>query len=124
MLFRKSEEKQAREAALQAELDRLKALSPDALAVEVLPALAAKAETSATGRVDMRDICKGLVGVMSGQVNLAIGRQVREAVQRLEHANLVVEITSQDGATFWRLTTEGQQAVAAGDVAARLTSGG
>ena len=124
MLFRKSEEKQAREAALQAELDRLKVLSPDALAVEVLPALAAKAETTATGRVDMRGICKGLVGVMSGQVNLAIGRQVREALQRLEHANLVVEVTSQDAATFWRLTTEGQQAVAAGDVAARLTSGG
>ena len=119
MLFRKSEEKQAKEAALQAELDRLQALSPDALAVEVLPALA-KAATSATGRVQMRDICKALVGVMSGQVNLAIGRQVREALQRLEHANLVVQVVSNDGATFWRITTEGQQAVAAGDIAERL----
>ena len=39
MLFRKSEEKKAREAALQAEVDRLRGLSPDGLALEVLPAL-------------------------------------------------------------------------------------
>ena len=120
MPFRTSEEKQAREAALQAELDRLKALSPDALAVEVLPVLAARAETSTIGRVHMKEICIGLVGEMSGQVNLAISRQVREALQRLEHASLVEVLTAEGAASSWCITTEGKQAVAAGNVAARL----
>jgi hypothetical protein len=123
--FRRSEEKRAekraREAAIQAEVDRLKALGPDALAVEVLPILAAEAaKKSRVGHLYVSDICKELVGTVSGRVNLALKQPVREALQRLEHANLVVQMTSTEMGSSWRITAEGEQAAGAGNAADKL----
>jgi hypothetical protein len=118
VLFRRSEEKRAekrgREAAIQAEVDRLKALSPEELAVEVLPILAAEAAKSTGGRLYVSDICRKLVGTVSGRVNLALNQPVREALQRLEHANLVLQVASADMGSSWRITTEGEHGLAAG----------
>ena len=124
-MFRRSEEKRAekraREAAIQAEIDRLKALGPEALAVEVLPILAAEAaKKSRVGHLYVSDICRELVGTVSGRVNLALKQPVREALQRLEHANLVLQVASADMGTSWRITTEGEQATAAGNIADKL----
>jgi len=124
-VFRRSEEKRAekraREAAIQAEVDRLQALSPEALAVEVLPILAAEAaKKSRVGHLYVSDICRELVGTVSGRVNLALKQPVREALQRLEHANLVVQIASGEGGSSWRITTEGERAAAAGNIADKL----
>ena len=122
-MFRRSEEKRAekraREAAIQAEVDRLKALGPDALAVEVLPILAAAAPKSTAGRVYVQEICRELVGTVSGRANLALNQPVREALQRLEHANLVLQVP-ETGTSSWRITTEGEQAVGAGNIADKL----
>jgi hypothetical protein len=124
-MFRRREEKRAgkrsREAAIQAEVDRLKALGPDALAVEVLPILAAEAtKKSRVGHLYVSDICRELVGTVSGRVNLALKQPVREALQQLEHANLVLQVASADMGTSWRITTEGEQAVGAGNIADKL----
>jgi hypothetical protein len=50
---------------------------------------------------------------------------IREGLQRLEHANLVLQMASSnvDAATNWRITKAGEEAVAAGDAAARLSAG-
>ena len=124
-MFRRSEEKRAekraREAAIQAEIDRLKALGPEALAVEVLPILAAEAaKKSRVGHLYVSDICRELVGTVSGRVNLALKQPVREALQRLEHANLVLQVASADMGSSWRVTAEGEQAVEAGNIADKL----
>ena len=119
--FRRSEEKRAREAAIQAEVDRLQALSPEALAVEVLPILAAEAgKKSRVGHLYVSDICRELVGTVSGRVNLALKQPVREALQRLEHANLVLQSASAEMGSSWRITREGEQAAAAGSIADKL----
>src|SRR6516164_2432069 len=121
VVFRRNEEKRAREAAIQSEVDRLKALSPETLAVEVLPILATEAaKKSRVGHLYVSDICRELVGTVSGRVNLALKQPVREALQRLEHANLVLQIAIADMGSSWRITTEGEQAVAAGNIADRL----
>ena len=124
-MFRRSEEKRAekraREAAIQAEVDRLQALGPDALAVEVLPILAAEAaKKSRVGHLYVSDICRELVGTVSGRVNLALKQPVREALQRLEHANLVLQSASAEMGSSWRITREGEQAAAAGSIADKL----
>jgi hypothetical protein len=119
--FARREEKRAREAAIQAEVDRLKALSPETLAVEVLPILATEAaKKSRVGHLYVSDICRELVGTVSGRVNLALKQPVREALQRLEHANLVLQVAQPEMGTSWRITGEGEQAVAAGNVADKL----
>ena len=121
VVFRRNEEKRAREAAIQAEVDRLKALSPEALAVEVLPIVAAEAaKKSRVGHLYVSDICRELVGTVSGRVNLALKQPVREALQRLEHANLVLQSASAETGSSWRITREGEQAAAAGSIADKL----
>lgn len=124
MPFRRSKEKRAekraRAAGIQAEVDRLTTLSPEALAVEVLPVLAAEAAKSKVGRLYVSGICRELVGTVSGRVNLALKLPMQEALQRLEHANLVLQVSSAEMGTSWRITAEGEQAVAAGSIADKL----
>jgi hypothetical protein len=125
---RNKEEKQARRAAAQAEVDRLRALSPSDMAVEVLPKLA---------QITAEHRTVTYVGALALMLRLLDGHHgaggidfkvllypVQDALQRLEHANLVVGRTINDSGTQgWRLTDLGQQALAAGDVAARLLGG-
>jgi hypothetical protein len=124
MFGRNKEEKQARQAAAQAEIGRLGALPPEALAVEVLPVLArTAAERGGDAYIGMPFILFGLdanhdAGAASA---LTLTTPVRDALQRLEHANLVERKTSgMNSNEGWRVTALGQQSLAAGDVAARL----
>jgi hypothetical protein len=114
-------EDQARNARAAAELDRLMALPPEALAVEVLPAMRAAIEEN--GDDGAGQIINLQAELMSAFYpydldTRAMSHAIDEAVQRLEHANLVVR--SNSDADFWRITRLGQQVLAAGDVAARL----
>jgi hypothetical protein len=123
-LFGRSPEKQAREAAARAELDRLTALSPDALAAEILPAMASDELTKHLSGVRVQDICKALMGGVKVPMAVNTGvllLPVKEGLQRLEHANLVTELSSNiDKASRWRITTTGEQTLAANDVAQKL----
>ena len=49
---------------------------------------------------------------------------IREGLQRLEHANLVMQMASSnvDASTHWRITKTGEEALAAGDAAAKLAA--
>jgi len=116
-LFRKSEGKAAREHAAFAELERLRSLSPDELALEVLPAL--RPDGARRGRfVRLQDVCKWLmrshrVGLKASPMQLLA--VVREALQRLEHADLVWAGRDQSGGpSLWKLTRLGDQALAEG----------
>ena len=57
---------------------------------------------------------------MSGRVNLALKQPVREALQRLEHANLVLQSASAETGSSWRITREGEQVAAADSIADKL----
>ena len=107
-----------------AALDRLTALSPDALAVEVLPALGSEALKAKFGGVPDAEICKALLGGFGGSLNVntfGLRLPVREALQRLEHANLVMQMASGvDQSMRWRITTAGEQALSEGSAAAKL----
>ncbi len=132
MPFRRSDEKRqeqrAREAEAQAEVDRLTALRPEALAVEVLPIIATEAAKSEFSGVGFDAICKELLGGLgaSFRVNtfglkLALKVPVLGALQRLEHANLVLQIPSRgERPARWRITADGEQAVEAGNIPDKL----
>ncbi|MCW2978349.1 MAG: hypothetical protein JWO14_76 [Solirubrobacterales bacterium] len=49
---------------------------------------------------------------------------IREGLQRLEHANLVMQMASSnvDSSSRWRITKTGEEALAAGDAAAKLAA--
>jgi hypothetical protein len=51
-------------------------------------------------------------------------KRAREGLQRLEHANLVMQMASSnvDSSTRWRITKTGEEALAAGDAAAKLAA--
>ena len=120
-LFQKNEEKAAREAAAFAELERLRALAPDELALEVLPALGPDGPRGAR-LVRVQDICKWLMrshraGLKASPMQLLA--VVREALQRLEHADLVWSRQS-DGPSLWKLTRLGEQAISGGTAAQHL----
>lgn len=129
-LFRRTRERAAREAAAFAELNRLKALSPDELAAEVLPALGPDGARS--GRVTRaRDVCIWLMrshrlGFNASQLQLLSA--VLKALRRLEHVGLAWS-TESDIPTRWKLTRYGEQALADGTAAqwlavlARLSAG-
>ena len=119
-LFWKNEDKAAREEAAFAELDRLRSLAPDDLALEVLPALGPDGPRGARF-VRVQDICKWLmrshrVGLKASPMQLLI--VVREALQRLEHADLVWSQQGEHG--LWKLTRLGEQALSGGTAAQHL----
>jgi hypothetical protein len=127
MFFRKNEEKQAREQAMQAEIDRLRTLRPEELAVEVLPAMNSDALKGSIRGARIQEISKALLDGYGGSWTINTGVlliPIREALQRLEHADLVMQMASGvDQATHWRITSTGQECLAAGDVAQRLGAG-
>ena len=120
-LFQKNQEKAAGEAAAFAELERLKGLAPDELALEILPALGPDGPRGSRF-VQVQDICKWLmrsrrVGLKASPMQLLA--VVREALQRLEHADLVWS-TQSDGPSLWKLTRLGEQALSGGTAAQHL----
>ena len=120
VVFRRGKEERAEKRAREAaEVERLTALTPEALAAEVLP-IVADAVNWRGGRATVREICRELVGAVSGRANLALSVPVREALQRLEHANLVLQMAGAETATSWRITAEGERTLEAGNIAEKV----
>lgn len=120
-LFRKSEEKIALEAAAQAEIARLRALSDDELAVIVLPGLGP--EFAAPGRnLRGQQLCEYLLRDFPGLGRtrpLQLMAPVRRALERLEEAQLVSSM-QYDRSPLWRITSLGTSALAEGRIEQHL----
>jgi hypothetical protein len=108
MFFGKREDRRAPRIAAQAEIDRLKSLTREGPAIEVLPTLNSEALTSEAAGARVQGICKELLEGFGSSFSVNPGvllLAVREAVQRLEHANLVMQTSSGvDSSTRWRIT--------------------
>lgn len=127
-LFRKStdkrEDKARQEDEGSAELARLQGLSVDDLAVELLPAFT-KARPGDWQGLRVQELCKWLVRDFPGARKfnpLQLMGPVLEALQRLEHKELVTSSTY-DRSTIWRSTRLGETALTEGAVE-RYVKGG
>jgi hypothetical protein len=123
----KREEKRAREGQVQEEIDRLQGLAREQLAAEILPVLASDAVKSKLTGARVQEISKGMLGGFGSSMRVNPGVlliPIREGLQRLEHANLVMQMASSnvDSSTRWRITKTGEEALAAGDAAAKLAA--
>jgi hypothetical protein len=121
----KREEKQAREGQAQGEIERLQGLGPDELAVEILPAMGSEELKAKLTGARVQEISKGMLDGFGSSMRVNPGVlliPIREGLQRLEHANLVMQMASSnvDASTRWRITKAGEEALAAGDAAAKL----
>lgn len=122
-LFRKSEEKVAQETAAQTEIERLKALSVNDLAIELLPGFGPDGSKGHSLR--MQQLCTWLVRDFpsAGKFNpLQMLGPVREGLQKLEHAELVYSSTH-DRASIWRITRLGETALREGTIEQHVKSG-
>jgi hypothetical protein len=116
-LFGKSEKKVAAEAAMQAEIERLKALSVEDLAVALLPGLGPESAKQRTS-LRVQQLCNYLVRDFpgAGQLQpLRLMTRVNEALERLEHAELVASISHQRS-PVWRITPLGETTLAEGTI--------
>ena len=127
MLFRGNEEKKERERVTREEIDRLESLPPEKLALEVLLALASDGVKEGPARgVRMLAIIKHLVESAGGSFGASarsLFSPTQEALQRLEHANLVLGSASTGAgidSTRWRITTSGEQTLADGDITTKV----
>jgi hypothetical protein len=126
-MFGRGKEKRAREQQAQEEVERLKGLAPEQLALEVLPALGSDQLKGRLTGVRVQAIVKQMLDGFGSSWSVNTGVlliPVREALQRLEHANLILQMASSnvDSSTNWRITKAGEEALAAGDAAAKLTA--
>jgi hypothetical protein len=122
-LFRQSEEKAARKAAAKQEIERLRALPVDDLAVAVFPGLGPDGPTRGTS-IRTQQLCGYLLGDLPGVGMLAtvdLLSAVRKALTRLENAELVSPISVQRE-PVWRLTPLGETVLADGTVRERLAA--
>jgi hypothetical protein len=114
-LFRKSEEKISLEASVQAEIDRLKQLSIEELAVIVLPGLGP--EAVAPGRnLRPQQLCEYLLRDFPsiGQTRpLQLMARVRRALDKLEDAGLVSSMSFERSPRF-QITSLGTRVLAEG----------
>jgi hypothetical protein len=123
----KREEKRAREGQAQEEIDRLKGLAPEQLAAAILPVMASDDLKSKLSGARVQEISKGMLDGFGSSMRVNPGVlliPIREGLQRLEHANLVMEMASSnvDASSRWRITKTGEEALAAGDAAAKLAA--
>ena len=113
-LFRKSDEKAAHDAATQTELERLRDIPAAELGVELLPALGPDGIPHARGGVRPQQLCKWLMEAYPGASKFNPGQlliPVREALQSLEHAELVYS-SGLERTSVWRLTRAGEDRLA------------
>jgi hypothetical protein len=114
-LFRKSEEKIALEATAQAEIDRLKLLGVEELAVIVLPGLGP--EGVAPGRnLRPQQLCEYLLRDFPGLGQtrpLQLMAAVRRALDKLEDAGLASSM-AYALSPVWRITSLGTSVLADG----------
>jgi hypothetical protein len=124
-LFRKSEKKVAAEAAMQAEIDRLKTLSVEDLAVALMPRFAPDANHQRTS-LRVQQLCNYLVRDFHGARQLQpllLTTRVNEALERLKQAELVSSLSDQRSPA-WRLTHLGGRALADGTAEHRIRNAG
>jgi hypothetical protein len=120
-LFRRNEEKAARKAAARVEIERLRALPVDDLAVDLLPGLGPEGPTHGTS-IRVQQLCEYLLKDYPGAGNmdtLNLTAAVNEALDMLDDAGLVAPISVQR-TPVWRITGLGKSALAEGDVRERL----
>ena len=120
-LFHRSEENAARKAAAKVEIERLRALSVDDLAADLLPGLGPGGPTHGAS-VWPQQLCEYLMRDHPGagrMDTLDLSAAVNRALDRLEHAGLVSPISVQRTPN-WRITPLGETTLAEGDVRERL----
>ena len=120
-LFRRNEEKAARKAAAKQEIERLRALGVDDLAVMLLPGLGPDGPTHGTS-VWPQQLCEYLLAEYPGagrMDTLDLLAPVSRALDRLDGAGLVSPISVQR-TPVWRITPLGESALAEGSVRERL----
>ena len=127
-LFGKREEKAAQKEAARAEIERLCALPVADLAVEIMPAFGPEGVRGADHRgVASFQIANWLVASYPGRAGIwkQLVYPVSEAIQRLEHAELVERTTpGQPGSgDTVKLTRLGQTALSEDSVRRHLTGG-
>jgi hypothetical protein len=93
----------------------------------ILAVLFRKSEGKLSG-ARVQEITKGMLDDFGSSMRVNPGVlmiPVREGLQRLEHANLVMQTASSnvDSSTRWRITKAGEEALAGGDAAAKLAAG-
>ncbi len=119
--FRKSEEQLAQRAATDAEITRLKALSVEDLALNLLPLMG---PDGALGKTSVRTqlLCEYLLRDFPGGKRskaLDLLAPVREALDALEREGLVTTVSIQRSPN-WRITSLGTTALAQGTVGQRV----
>ena len=122
-LFGNREQKQAEKDAAAAEVTRLAALTAADLAVEVMPVFGPGGPKSSAGTGGLNVLQVG-IGVMQkfprgSSMLQQLVEPLREALQVLEHRELIVRTTIQTG-TWWHATRLGESALADGSVATRV----
>jgi hypothetical protein len=89
-----------------------------------MPALGSDELKKKITGVRVQEVCATTLGGFKGSVSVNTGLlllPVKEALQRLEHANLIMQMASGvDQSTKWRITTTGEQALSDGSVAEKL----
>ena len=112
-LFRRNEEKAARKAAAKQEIERLRALGVDDLAVMLLPGLGPDGPTHGTS-VWPQQLCEYLLAEYPGagrMDTLDLLAPVSRALDRLDGAGLVSPISVQR-TPVWRITPLGESILA------------
>ena len=118
-LFKKSEAKAAEEAAAKAEADRLGALAPPDMAVELMPAFGPDGPKGRgpSGGINILQVGIALLEKIPHGTSFMrqLQEPIREGLQVLEHAELVLRTTRQSG-TWYNATRLGETALAEGTV--------
>jgi hypothetical protein len=120
-LFRRNEEKTARKAAAKQEIQRLRALSVDDLAVDLLPGLGPDGPTHGAS-VWPQQLCAYLLADFPGAGHtdiLDLIAAVNKSLDRLQDAGLVGPIFLQR-TPRWQITPLGERVLAEGTVRERL----
>jgi DNA-binding transcriptional ArsR family regulator len=120
-LFRRSEEKQARRAAGKAEVVRLRALSVEDLAANMLTGLGPDGPTHGTS-IRAQQLAQYLLREFPGagqRATLDLLSAVNRALDVLREAGLVAPISVQRE-PVWRITPRGERTLADGTVRSRL----
>jgi hypothetical protein len=123
-LFRRSEEKVARKEAAKREIERLRALRIDELAIDLLPGLGPDGPTHGTS-IWPQQLCGYLLRDYPGagrMDTLDLLAPVNRALDRLQDAHLVSPISVQR-TPLWRITPVGEDALADGTVREHLKGG-
>ncbi|MGO9752706.1 MAG: hypothetical protein ACLP8S_08925 [Solirubrobacteraceae bacterium] len=120
-LFRKSEERLKQQADAEAEIKRLKAVSPEDLALDLLPVIGPDGVLG-KGSVRVQQLCDHLLRDFPGARGskaLDLMPQVREALEALERVGLVTTVSIQRSPN-WRVTSLGKTALEQGTVEQRV----